>query len=483
MKRPTQNWFRGVTERRLEPNAPEPPVPFPASPSGRTWGPAISEDDMMDTKWLALALSGALGMAVACSDDEAVTDGTGGSSGTAGSGGASGNGGASGSGGAAGSTGGSAGSAGSAGADGGPGPGLLLVSGTDFFSQSEIAVVDLASSTVTANLPFSSGDVIPVASGGRGFVLERTAGVVHVLGGTGAIAHSVPVEDSDAGSVPANPSGVAAVSATRAYVALYDRNGVAVIDPTAGTLVETLDLSSFSVSGDGDGFVEVATPIHDAAENRVYVTLARIDRTTIAPPDFQLACPTEPALLVALDGTSGAVVDLNGAAAGEAIPLGLHNPIDAALDVAGGRLFVLAAGCFAPGDGGSARTGHGAVAIDLASGQATVALAPSDGSFLSRLVYIGSDAALVNRFDETFAEHWNRWTTSQTSLGAELSGVPSAPSHDGAGSLYGTVFSSEDGGSAASVVRYDIAAETSSTIVSDPFDGSFASSGGSAIVK
>jgi hypothetical protein len=276
---------------------------------------------------------------------------------------------------------------------------------------------------------------------------------------------------------------VALVDATRAFVTLYGRNEVAILDIAAGSVEKTIDLASQLTPGDGDGVVEVSTPIHDPTAQRVYVTLARIDRTTIAAPNFELACPTLPALLLALDDSDGSVIDLNGAAAGEGIDLTLENPVDMAFDAATGRLLVLAAGCFGPSEAGTARKGHGVESITLANGQTAIALTPSDASFFARLVHTGGDQALVNSFDPSFAEHWNRWTTSQTSLGAELTAVPAAPSFDGAGNLYGVVFASSDGGVSASVVRYALAGETSTPIVSSPWTDSFSSASGTALVK
>jgi hypothetical protein len=431
--------------------------------------------------WFVVALGVVLGAAAGCGDDE--PSGSGGAAGASGASGASGSGAGAGAGGGgqAGSGGGSgtAGGSGSAGAEAGAPSGLLLVAGTDYFSSTEVAAIDLGSGNLSATLSIADGDAVPAASGGRGFVLQRGKDVVLSLGADGAIDKTIAV--GGAGSTT-NPTGIAAIGTT-AYVTLYEANQIAVLDLAQGSVSKTIDLSQYLATGDADGSVDVSNPIHDPATGRVYVTLARVDLTTAGPPSYQLACPSVPALMLAFDAATGDPVDLNGPAAGNAVELLLHNPSDVALDAEGSRLLVLAAGCFAPGAAGTARTGHGIEGFDLKTSTTSVLLVPADASFFSRILHVGGDQTLVNRFDESFGEHWNRWKIADAALGAELSGVPAGPTYDGAGGLLGVTFSSSDGGSSASVVRYDLASQTATVVRADPWQGSFSASGGSALVK
>ncbi len=432
----------------------------------------------MKTAWFAGLVMAAVGAAWGCADDE-DPGGTGGGAGSGGGAGTAGAGASAGTDGGAGSSGsgGSSGGGGSSGASGagGAAPARLLVAGTDFASATEIATIDLDGDQLIGSVTVNDGDAVPAASGGRGFVLERTNDVVHVLGADGKLAQSIDVGGGDAG-VPANPTGVVAIG-DQAWVTLYGQNAIAVLDLASGDKSSELDLSAFHQASDADGVVDVGTPIHDPASNRVYFTLARIDRTTIAPPDFQLACPTQPSLLLAIDAGTGALVDLNGAASGEAIELALKNPVDVAIE--DGRLLVLSAGCFASG----ARTGHGVEAVDLASGATSVALTPADESFFARMLLVGTNAALINRFDPTFAEYWSLWTTTETTLGADIDGIPAAPSYDGAGYLLGVVVESTDGGASVRVVRHAMNGGAKTTVVENPWTGPYTTAIGTAIVK
>jgi len=437
---------------------------------------------------LGVAVCAALWMA-ACSDDEAEDDATGGAGGTGAAGATGGTGGLAGSGGSAGV----AGSGGAAGGDaGGAGPGRLLVAGTDYFSSTEVATIDLSSNTVAGRVTISDGDAVPAASGGLGFVLERTSSKVDLLTTAGDIETSIDVGKAavgGAGSGPTNPVSIAAIPTTasgggtagKAYVLLYEENRVAVVDLGAGSVSKTIDLSAFLDSADGDGAVDMNSAIVTAG--RVYFLLGRIDRTTITAPSYELACSTAKGQLVAIDVATDTVVDLNGSAAGQGIDLGLTNPIELALDDAQNRLLVLSAGCFQAGDGGSTRVSHGVETVDLTNLAVGSALAPQNQDFLARLVLLDSSTALVNTFDSTFAEHWYPWKITTTTLGTELSGIPASPSPEDSTHLLGVSINANDAGTSVDVVRYNVEKQTSVSVVGSPWQGSFSAAAGTALVR
>jgi hypothetical protein len=437
---------------------------------------------------LGVAVCAALWMA-ACSDDEVEDDATGGAGGT---GATSGSGGTAGSGGVGGSAG-AAGSGGAAGADAGPpGPGRLLVAGTDYFSSTEIATIDLASNEVAGRVTLSDGDAVPVASAGLGFVLERTTSKVDLLAATGSIEKSIDVGKAAvgaAGSGPTNPVSVVAIPAQdvdggvagKAYVLLYEENRIAVVDLGAGSVSKTIDLAALLDSADGDGAVDMNSAVLTAG--RLYFLLGQIDRTTIVAPNYELACSTAKGQLVAVDVATDTLVDLNGAAAGQGLDLDLSNPIDLALDQTQNRLFVLNAGCFQGSDGGSTRVGHGVQTVDLANLTVGSALSPQNQDFLARLVVLDSSTALVDTFDSTFTEHWYSWQTSTTALGAELSSFPAAPSAEDASHVLGVAIAANDGGSSVDVVRYDVVNQTTVNVVGSPWQGSFTAAAGTALVR
>lgn len=482
----------------------------------------------MARQWIAMVLVGmaAVGLVGGCNDNEVSPLGAGGA-GQSGSAGASGSGGSAASAGSAGTDGG-AGSGGSAGTDGGAGSGgggagtggsagaggaggtsgaHLLVAGTDFTTTTEIASIDLASMKVTGRLTVSDGDAVPAASGGLGFVLERTNDKVDLLAQDGTLDKSIDLAQagsgdagsgSDAGSdagdagAPAggDPVGVVVVpgatpdagsATTRAYVPLYDENRVAVLDLAAGAVSHNLDLSGYLDSSDGDGSVDAGNAVYDPQSGRLYLTLQRIDRTTIVPPDYQLACPAVPSLLVAFDTKNDTEVDLNGSAPGKALQLTTVDPVSAVLDQ--GKLVILSAGCFDKSDAGATRVKQGVESIDLSTGQSSMLYQPGNDDFLARMLRVATGQMVIDRWDASYAEHFNRYSVASAALGAELSGVPQGVCFDGSGGLFGVTTTSGDGGTSVQVVRYDLNAQTSTTLLSSPWQSGVTSAAGSALVQ
>lgn len=441
----------------------------------------------------------AVALAVACGEDEQLGPGSGGAAGSGatggtasgGSSGSSGSSGASGSGGsvAGGGSGGSDAAAGGSAGDGGPGPGRLLVAGTDFFSKTEVATVDLATNTVVGSVTLDDGDAVPASSAGRGFVLERTSAKLDVLDATGKVDKTIDVGKAAlglGGSGSTNPVSLIASESggtSRAHVLLQNVNRIAIVNLSSGSLVGNLDLAPYWFSKDFDGSADATSAVRPAGANRMYFVLGRIDRTTVKAPDFQLACPAVPALLLALDLATDTLVDLNGAAAGEGIELSMANPVDMAFDAGQNRLLVLHAGCFASADGGTSRTKHGVEAVDLTTFVATAAYTPANQDFLARFLLRNSTSAIIDSFDPTFAEHWYPWSVGQPTFGTELSSVPGAPTLEDENHLLGVDIATGDAGSTVDVVRYDLTAQTKVKLVGSPWTGSFSSAAGSALVN
>src|SRR5439155_937849 len=81
--------------------------------------------------------------------------------------------------------------------------------------------------------------------------------------------------DDAGGSKVSDPYAVAE-SDTKAYVALFNRNVVPVLDTTklvldGGAPAKTIDLSSLVQPGDTDGYVEATAAIYDAKRSRVWL--------------------------------------------------------------------------------------------------------------------------------------------------------------------------------------------------------------------
>jgi hypothetical protein len=344
---------------------------------------------------------------------------------------------------------------------------LLLAVATDYVQKSELAAVNLGTRGVR-RATFGDGDAVPAASGGMGFVLERTNDKVHVLDAAGNVARSIDLHGAASGA-----------SATqKAYVLLYATNRIAVVDLDAGRVAQYIDLSALHAAGDMDGAVDMDDIVYDPASARAYVALGRIDRTTILPPSFELACPSWKGLVVGIDTTTDTLVDVNGSAAGQAAELSLVSPSGLHLDSEQERLLVLQSGCFRTADAGSERVGYGVEAVNLTNGATEVLLAPDTGDFLNRLVPVGGGQALINSFDAVYEEHWHRWTLTSGALGTELTEVPAMPSYDGAGALLGIAL-----GTTPEVVRYVLQDGATTTVVSDPWSESFPAVGGTALVR
>src|SRR5690606_4291195 len=113
----------------------------------------------------------------------------------------------------------------------------------------------------------------------------------------------------------------------------------------AGSVTSTIDFSSAQDAADTDGGSEPDYAWFDSARNRVWFTLARIDISTIVAPDYQLAC-TGSSLLMAIDATSGQLVDLNGAGPGVGFELTNVAPTSIHYAAASDTLYVLSSGCF-----------------------------------------------------------------------------------------------------------------------------------------
>jgi hypothetical protein len=184
---------------------------------------------------------------------------------------------------------------------------------------------------------------------------------------------------------------------------------------------------------------------------------------------------------MALDVTTDTLVDLDGSSASLGIELGLANPVDIAVD--GSTAYVLSAGCFQTTDGGSQRVQHGIDEVDLSAGTVTTVYAAQNQDFLARLVLVAPGGALVDTFDPTYAEHWYAWTPGSNSLGAEVAAVPQAAVAEDATHLLGVTATTTDAGTSAEVVRYDIGTQSSASVVASPWQGSFSSAAGAALVK
>ncbi len=139
-----------------------------------------------------------------------------------------------------------------------------------------------------------------------------------------------------------NPADIAFVSPTKAYVTLYEKTGLLIVNPQTGASLGSIPLGGFA---DADGIPEM-----DHMERIgpwLFVALQRLDRA-------HGFAPTDSSLVVVVDTRTDAVFDVNPAQPGtQGFRLTGKNPVTPfAFDPPSGRLLIGCAGSFGALDGG-----------------------------------------------------------------------------------------------------------------------------------
>lgn len=361
-------------------------------------------------------------------------------------------------------------------AEAGPSGPLGLFVASDY-AQSTLAAVDLATGEKKGTLAGPDGDTIVYASGGRGFLLGRASGRVVVLDPAAPWQASSTIDVGvDGGS--ANPYAAIVAAGSKAYVVRYGQNTVDVIDTSAGSVTGTLDLSPFADAADPQPPVDAVDGAFDPATGRVYFLLQRIDAT-----DFSATCIAAKPAIVAFDSATDQVVDLNGAAAGEALELAGSDPGNQGgfvADFANHRLVVVHSGCHeSDGDGGTTVARAGVEIVDLALGTSSWQVQSTLPDQLWGFVWVDASHAYVG---SGYPTAWRAWDPSQTTFGAVETGIPPIAASDGAGHLVGLVERAADGGTSLDVVSYDVVTKQATTVASDVFTGSGLHAYGAAVL-
>jgi hypothetical protein len=374
---------------------------------------------------------------------------------------------------------------------------------TDYGTSAKLAVVDLttnqAAGTVlpVTGVPF--GDVKPYASGGRGFLLDRSNGKVIVLDRTQpwdaqkTFTFSVEDGDAEAGAAPANPYAVVVAAASKAYVVRYGSNRVLVVDIDTGTVTGTVDLSPFVQAGDPDGLVETWDGVFDPAKGRVYFLLQRIDQTNRGlDPDRVSQCLPFGPTIVGIDVSNDHVVNLGNSDGGSpGLSLLGQNPQSLVPDLANGRFLVVESGCYEAPEGGAvdpdagatySRKARGIEAIDLATGHSSWLYEHAQADRLADLILIDATHAYVERTDENYQNHWYGWDPTATTLGPEIATFPENGFYD-QGRVVGFSTNYVEGGTALSVVAYDVGSGQTSTLIADLFGDKTLNAYATAVIR
>ena len=359
------------------------------------------------------------------------------------------------------------------------GPERLLVTYAGS-STSETVVFNVSTKAVDGRLSFPSLGMTSSQNSMSPFLLEQVSDVVAELNAAQPwnvqSSWSTAMSDSvDGGAYYSDPVQVIVGSPKNAYILRYQRNNIAVFDPSSaadgGSPMSSVDLSSFVQAGDSDGLVEMTAGAYVASSNRLYVVLANINQDTEV--NGAVICSNEVSTVVAIDTTNNSVASLGGSGPKGSIALKYYNPISAAYDATGNRLIVVSAGCNASGSGGAdagslgTATRRGIEAVDLASGASTSLLDLDTATFPagfvdlpSAFVYVDSTHAIL-QFDSTGQAVYN-WNPTQTTVGVVIPNAPDVFAYDGNGNILGTRLDSTT--MVTSVVSVAIATGASTTL-------------------
>lgn len=361
-------------------------------------------------------------------------------------------------------------------------PRLLLTQSLG--TSTQLAVFDLSSGTTAGQLEFMGFGTTQGSSAGP-FLIESSGDVVARLDPAQPwnirSTWGVKLGDAfDGGESYADPIQVVVTAPNKAYVLRYNRNKIAVIDPSkdvdAGAPTGTIDLGSLLQMGDGDGHVDMSGAIYDPARSRLYVALANIDLHNVDPQGFFQLCGATQSTLVAIDTTTDTLVSLGGAGPGGGVVLSGVSPQMASyggviFDAAGDRVLVLSTGCNDKlGDGGTGPLrGRIVEAVALKSNSTQTLLDANAQDFPGQLVVVSPTQAIIQFGFAGFGKTY-LWDPSQPVLGPALSIVPDVFDYDRKGFIVGPGHS--DGGAGAlEVLRVGTGAPDAGATVlgTDPF--------------
>ncbi len=328
---------------------------------------------------------------------------------------------------------------------------------------------------------------VAVRSGKDTFLLETGQDLVARLDPSTftAVAASWNVALSDAfdgGESYADPVQVIETSPTKAYVLRYNRNRIAIIDPSqtadAGAPTSSIDLSSLLQANDADGHIDMSGAVFDSSRNRLYVALGNIDIYDVDPQGYFLLCANTKSTLVAIDTTNDTLVNLGGSGPGGGIALNGYGPQSGylggvVLDATGDRILILSGGCNAPTtDGGTgALSGRVVEAVDLKTNTTETLLDASAKEYPGQFLYIDQTHALVQFGFGAFSTTYH-WDPTQTTLGAALATTPDVFDYDKTGArILGpqSTLASDGGAGPTNVIAVTLADGGVAELTQNPF--------------
>lgn len=308
-----------------------------------------------------------------------------------------------------------------------------------YADQSEMIVMSLDGGASPGRISYEGGlGMTDVDSFGRPFVLQEIVDrVVAVDPAQPWIARGswdVRLNDlADGGLSFADPVAVVASSANKAYVVRFNRNRIAVIDPTqqldGAAPVSSIDLSSLQDPTDTDTSVDPLAAVF--ANGKLFVLLANLDFNKLPTvPTFALCTATSPKV-VAIDPATDTVQPVAIGASAGGVQLPGYNSLVAGMmyDAPRNRLLIVQSGC----NPQLADAGPGALqqrqvdAVDLQTGTASKVLDLNADLVPTSITPLAGDEVVLG-FAYSVARRWNVTTaTLGPAVGSDLAAVTSSP--------------------------------------------------------
>jgi hypothetical protein len=139
-----------------------------------------------------------------------------------------------------------------------------------------------------------------------------------------------------------NPKDIEFLTPTKAFVSLYERNDLLIMNPETGEHLGTIDLSIFA---DSDGLCEMDQMLMKG--RRLFVAIQRLDR------DYYYS-PVGDSYIAVVDAAADTLIDADPGSPGvQGIPLSAPNPFtELKFDLLGDRILVGCTGYWGMADGG-----------------------------------------------------------------------------------------------------------------------------------
>jgi len=281
-----------------------------------------------------------------------------------------------------------------------------------------------------------------------------------------------PPESLEAGAAPYGDAFSVAEVGTKAYVALFTRDYVAVLDTSTkadgGAPLASISLSQFVGDADVDHGLEAIAVFYDTTQNLVWVVLGNTDQAVSSASFPYVTCvPGFHPLVAAIDPATDTIVS------GKTYSLSGFDVFPAtavAFDQANDRLLVASQGCSNVTDESDGSVNVGPTvnsyveALSLSTGTDTILLNPAPPG-ASALVYVDGTHAFIQSNNGV-----NAWNPTQTTVGALVPNAPEAIVWDGQGHLLGpTMTLLTDGGTSFALISVDPTDGGVITLATNPF--------------